>query len=191
VILLLDNYDSFTWNLYQYLGELGAEPRVLRNDALTADAALALHPARIVISPGPGTPAHAGISVELVRKAAAAGVPLLGVCLGHQAIGEAFGGRIVRAARAMHGKTSPIHHDGRTLFAGQPNPLTATRYHSLIVEKETLPAALEVSAWSGEGGEIMGLRHRTLPVEGVQFHPESLMTQGGLDLLRAFLAGSR
>ncbi len=191
MILLLDNYDSFTWNLYQYLGELGAETRVVRNDALTADAALALRPARIVISPGPGTPARAGISIELVRQAAAAGVPVLGVCLGHQAIGAAFGGRIVRAARAMHGKTSAIHHDGRTLFAGQPNPLTATRYHSLIVEKETLPATLEVSAWSGEGGEIMGLRHRTLPIEGVQFHPESLMTQGGLELLRGFLAGGR
>lgn len=187
MILLVDNYDSFTWNLYQYLGELGAETRVVRNDALSAEEMLALDPQRIVISPGPCTPDEAGVSVDLVRWAAGR-VPLLGVCLGHQAIGRAFGGRVVRARTPMHGKTSFVEHDGRTLFEGLPNPFLATRYHSLIVERETLPDVLEVSAWT-ENGTIMGLRHREHPVEGVQFHPESLLTEVGKDLLRRFVEG--
>jgi anthranilate synthase/aminodeoxychorismate synthase-like glutamine amidotransferase len=185
MLLLVDNYDSFTYNLYQYLGELGAETRVVRNDAMTAEEALALRPERIVISPGPGTPDQAGISLELIRRAAGR-VPLLGVCLGHQALGQAFGGRVVRAPTLMHGKTSPIHHDGRTVFAGLPDPFTATRYHSLIVERESVPDCLEVSAWT-VGGVVMGLRHRSLPLEGVQFHPESILTPTGKDLLRNFL----
>jgi anthranilate synthase/aminodeoxychorismate synthase-like glutamine amidotransferase len=186
MILLLDNYDSFTYNLYQYLGELGAEPRVVRNDEIGVDAALALRPGAIVISPGPGTPDQAGISLELVRRAAGR-VPLLGVCLGHQSLGQAFGGRVVRAPKPMHGKTSEIRHDGRTLFSGLPDPLTATRYHSLVVAREDLPACLEISAWTDDG-VIMGLRHREHPVEGVQFHPESIMTAAGKALLRNFLA---
>ena len=185
MLLLVDNYDSFTYNLYQYLGELGAEIRVLRNDEMTAEEALALRPEWIVISPGPGTPDQAGISLELVRLAAGR-VPLLGVCLGHQALGQAFGGRVVRAPTLMHGKTSPIHHDGRTVFAGLPDPFTATRYHSLIVDRDSVPECLEVSAWT-VGGIVMGLRHRTLPLEGVQFHPESILTAAGKDLLRNFL----
>jgi anthranilate synthase/aminodeoxychorismate synthase-like glutamine amidotransferase len=185
VILLVDNYDSFTYNLYQYLGQLGAETRVIRNDELTAQAALALRPERIVISPGPGTPDEAGITLDLIR-AAAGQVPLLGVCLGHQALGQAFGGKVVRAAKLMHGKTSEIHHDGRTVFAGLPVPFTATRYHSLVVDRESVPACLEVSAWTAEG-TVMGLRHRELPLEGVQFHPESILTHAGLDLLRNFV----
>ena len=185
MLLLVDNYDSFTYNLYQYLGELGASTRVVRNDELTAEEALALRPERIVISPGPGTPDQAGITLELIRRAAGR-VPLLGVCLGHQALGQAFGGRVVRAPTLMHGKTSPIHHDGRTVFAGLPDPFTATRYHSLIVERESVPDCLEVSAWT-VGGIVMGLRHRTLPLEGVQFHPESILTTSGKDLLRNFL----
>jgi anthranilate synthase/aminodeoxychorismate synthase-like glutamine amidotransferase len=185
VLLLVDNYDSFTYNLYQYLGELGASTRVLRNDEMTAEEALALRPERIVISPGPGTPDQAGITLELIRRAAGR-VPLLGVCLGHQALGQAFGGRVVRAPTLMHGKTSPIHHDGRTVFAGLPDPFTATRYHSLIVDRESVPECLEVSAWT-VGGIVMGLRHRTLPLEGVQFHPESILTTAGKDLLRNFL----
>jgi anthranilate synthase/aminodeoxychorismate synthase-like glutamine amidotransferase len=185
MILLVDNYDSFTYNLYQYLGELGAEPRVVRNDAISAEAALALRPAAIVISPGPGTPDQAGISLDLIRLAAGR-VPLLGVCLGHQSLGQAFGGRVVRASKLMHGKTSPIRHDGRTLFAGLPDPFTATRYHSLVVEREGLPGSLEVSAWTDDG-VIMGLRHREHPLEGVQFHPESILTDGGKALLRNFL----
>ena len=185
MLLLVDNYDSFTYNLYQYLGELGASTRVLRNDEMTAEEALALRPERIVISPGPGTPDQAGISLELISRAAGR-VPLLGVCLGHQALGQAFGGRVVRAPTLMHGKTSPIHHDGRTVFAGLPDPFTATRYHSLIVDRDSVPECLEVSAWT-VGGIVMGLRHRTLPLEGVQFHPESILTTSGKDLLRNFL----
>jgi anthranilate synthase/aminodeoxychorismate synthase-like glutamine amidotransferase len=186
VILLVDNYDSFTYNLYQYLGQLGAETRVVRNDEIGVTQALALNPERIVISPGPGTPDEAGITLELIR-AAAGKVPLLGVCLGHQALGQAFGGRVVRAARLMHGKTSEIEHDGRTVFAGLPRPFTATRYHSLVVDRDSVPACLEVSAWT-EDGTVMGLRHRELPLEGVQFHPESILTRAGMDLLRNFVA---
>jgi len=186
LILLIDNYDSFTFNLYQYLGELGAKIQVVRNDALTVEEALALGPERIVISPGPGTPETAGISIDLVR-AAAGRVPLLGVCLGHQALGRAFGGDVVRAPVLMHGKTSALEHDGRGVFAGLPRPLVATRYHSLIVAKETLPECLEVSAWTAEG-TIMGLRHREHALHGVQFHPESILTSAGRDLLRNFLA---
>ena len=185
MLLLLDNYDSFTYNLYQYLGELGADTRVVRNDELTAEEALALRPERIVISPGPGTPDQSGITLELIRRSAGR-VPLLGVCLGHQALGQAFGGRVVRAPTLMHGKTSPIHHDGRTLFAGLPDPFIATRYHSLIVDRGSVPECLEVSAWTAEG-IVMGLRHRSLPMEGVQFHPESILTAAGKDLLRNFL----
>jgi anthranilate synthase/aminodeoxychorismate synthase-like glutamine amidotransferase len=187
VLLLVDNYDSFTYNLYQYLGELGAQTRVVRNDEMTAAEALALGPERIVISPGPGTPDQAGISLELIRGAAGR-VPLLGVCLGHQALGQAFGGRVVRAPTLMHGKTSAIHHDGRTLFAGLPDPFTATRYHSLIVDRDSVPDCLEVSAWT-DCGIVMGLRHRTQALEGVQFHPESILTAAGKDLLRNFLEG--
>jgi anthranilate synthase/aminodeoxychorismate synthase-like glutamine amidotransferase len=182
VILLLDNYDSFTFNLYQYLGELGAEVRVVRNDALGVEDALALSPKAIVISPGPGAPKQGGISLGLVR---AARVPLLGVCLGHQAIGEAFGGEVVRAT-PMHGKTSSVHHDGRGVFSGLPNPLTATRYHSLVVKPDTVKPPLEISAWT-EDGAVMGLRHQALPIEGVQFHPESYLTEVGKDLLKNFL----
>jgi anthranilate synthase/aminodeoxychorismate synthase-like glutamine amidotransferase len=185
VLLLVDNYDSFTYNLYQYLGELGAEIEVVRNDALSAEAALALGPERIVISPGPCTPDEAGISLELIRRAAGR-VPLLGVCLGHQALGQAFGGEVVRAAKLMHGKTSRVHHDGRTVFAGLPTAFTATRYHSLVVARESVPDCLEISAWT-EDGVVMGLRHRELPLEGVQFHPESVLTTAGKDLLRNFL----
>jgi len=185
-VLLVDNYDSFTYNLYQYLGELGARTKVVRNDVMTADEALALEPGAIVISPGPGNPDQAGITLELIRKAAGR-VPLLGVCLGHQALGQAFGGRVVRAPELMHGKTSEVHHDGRTIFGGLPNPFTATRYHSLIVARESVPEALEVSAWTDDG-LVMGLRHRSLPLEGVQFHPESILTAAGKDLLRNFLA---
>lgn len=181
MFLLIDNYDSFTYNLWHYLGELGAQLLVRRNDALTADEALALQPEGIVISPGPCDPDRAGICLELIAKAAGK-VPVLGVCLGHQAIGQAFGGKVVRAARLMHGKTSPILHDGRTVFADLPCPFDATRYHSLLVERESLPACLEVSAWTAEG-EIMGLRHRQLDVEGVQFHPESVLTSEGKRLV--------
>ncbi len=183
MILLVDNYDSFTFNLYQYLGELGAAVKVVRNDALSVDEALALRPEKIVISPGPGTPDEAGISLELVRHSP---VPLLGVCLGHQALGQAFGGQVVRAAKLMHGKTSEIRHDGRTIFAGLPDVFTATRYHSLVVAPESVPDCLEVSAWT-DGGVVMGLRHRERPLEGVQFHPESILTTAGKDLLRNFL----
>jgi anthranilate synthase component 2 len=190
VILLIDNYDSFTFNLYQYLGELGEELKVVRNDQLTAEQALALAPERIVISPGPGNPDQAGISLDVIRRAADAGVPLLGVCLGHQSVGQAFGGQVVRAPKLMHGKTSLIHHDGRTLFVGLPVPFEATRYHSLIVARESVPAELEVSAWT-EDGVVMGLRHRAKPLEGVQFHPESILTAVGKDLLRNFLRVGR
>ncbi len=184
-VLLVDNYDSFTYNLYQYLGELGADTTVVRNDEISAEEALGRRPDRIVISPGPGTPDQAGISLELIRRAAGE-IPLLGVCLGHQALGQAFGGRVVRAAVLMHGKTSEIEHDGRTVFRGLPKPFTATRYHSLVVAADSVPECLEVSAWTADG-TIMGLRHRTLGVEGVQFHPESILTRAGHDLLRNFL----
>jgi anthranilate synthase component 2 len=187
---MIDNYDSFTYNLVQYLGELGVEVRVVRNDELSVAEALALQPERIVISPGPCTPSEAGISVELIR-AAAGRVPILGVCLGHQSIGQAFGGRVVKAHAVMHGKTSAIHHQQRGVFAGLAQPFEATRYHSLVVDERSLPAELEVTAWTqgADGGrdEIMGMRHRELPVEGVQFHPESILTQHGHDLLRNFL----
>ena len=188
LVLLIVNYDSFTYNLYQYLGELGARTTVVRNDVMTAEDALALEPRAIVISPGPGTPDQAGITLELIAKAAGR-VPLLGVCLGHQALGQAFGGRVVRAPKLMHGKTSEVHHDGKTIFRGLPDPFTATRYHSLIVARESVPDVLEVSAWT-EDGLVMGLRHRELPLEGVQFHPESILTVAGKDLLRNFLAVS-
>jgi anthranilate synthase/aminodeoxychorismate synthase-like glutamine amidotransferase len=185
MLLVIDNYDSFTYNLVQYLGELGQEVRVFRNDAVTVDEIADLKPDRIVISPGPCTPKEAGISVETITRLAGT-IPILGVCLGHQSIGEAFGGEVVRAARLMHGKTSLIRHDGKTIFRSLPNPFEATRYHSLIVRRDTLPACLEISAETAEG-EIMGLRHRTLSVEGVQFHPESILTRPGMDLLRNFL----
>jgi len=184
-VLLVDNYDSFTYNLYQYLGELGAATRVIRHDELSAEEALALEPKAVVISPGPGTPDQAGISLELIRRAAGR-VPLLGVCLGHQALGQVFGGLVVRAPRLMHGKTSAIHHDGRTVFAGLPDPFTATRYHSLVVDRASVPDCLEVSAWT-EDGLVMGLRHREHALEGVQFHPESILTTAGKQLLRNFL----
>ena len=186
MVFVLDNYDSFTYNLVQYLGELGEEIRVYRNDKITVDEIRRLKPDRIVISPGPCTPKEAGISIPLIQ-ALAGSVPILGVCLGHQSIGAAFGGDVVRAARLMHGKTSMIHHDGKTIFAGLPNPFEATRYHSLIVKRETLPACLEISAETREG-EIMGLRHREFVVEGVQFHPESILTSAGKQLLANFLA---
>ena len=184
-ILVLDNYDSFTYNLVQYLGELGAEVEVRRNDALPVESALAGGFERIVISPGPGVPARAGITVPLVRQAAGR-IPLLGVCLGHQAIGEAFGGKVVRAGAIFHGKTSEIHHDGRGVFRGLPNPFTATRYHSLVIDPSSLPSCLEVSARTADG-VIMGVRHREVRVEGVQFHPESILTPQGMALLANFL----
>ena len=185
MLLMIDNYDSFTFNLVQYFGELGAEVRVVRNDETTAEEALAAGPEAVVISPGPGTPDQAGISLDLIRGCAGR-VPLLGVCLGHQALGQAFGGKVVRAPRLMHGKTSEIEHDGRGVFAGLPRPFTATRYHSLVVDPGSVPGCLEVSAWT-DGGVVMGLRHRELPLEGVQFHPESILTGAGKDLLRNFL----
>ena len=190
MLLVLDNYDSFTYNLVQYAGELGADPVVYRNDALTVEAALALRPAAIVISPGPCTPREAGISVPLVR-AAAGRVPLLGVCLGHQAMGEAFGGRVVRAERLMHGKTTMVSHAGHPLFRDIPAPFEVMRYHSLVVSPADLPAELEVTAWSDDrapGAEIMALAHRTLPVYGVQFHPESVATRDGKRIRANFLA---
>ena len=188
-MLLIDNYDSFTFNLVHYLGELGAEVAVRRNDALDVQAAMALRPEGIVLSPGPCDPDRAGICVALTQAAAEAGVPLFGVCLGHQCIGQAFGGRVVRAGEIVHGKLATIHHDGRGAFAGIESPLRATRYHSLVVAREGLPDCLEVSAWL-EDGTIMGLRHRDRPVEGVQFHPESIASQHGHDLLRNFLRTS-
>jgi anthranilate synthase component 2 len=184
---MIDNYDSFTYNLVQYLGELGAEVHVRRNDAITLDEIAALDPDGIVVSPGPCTPKEAGISVPTIERFRGK-IPILGVCLGHQAIGAALGGDIVRAARIMHGKTSPIHHDGRGVFRGLANPFDATRYHSLVIERATLPAELEVSAWTAEG-EIMGVRHREMPLEGVQFHPESILTLEGKHLLKNFLDG--
>jgi len=185
MLLMIDNYDSFTYNLVQYFGELGQDLKVYRNDKITIAGVEAMKPERIVISPGPCTPREAGISVDVIRHFAGK-VPILGVCLGHQAMGEAFGGDVIRAPYLMHGKTSMIHHDGRTLFAGLPNPFEATRYHSLIIKRETLPAVLEVSAWTDDG-IIMGVRHRQFKVEGVQFHPESILTGAGKDLLRNFL----
>ncbi|MBI3393474.1 MAG: aminodeoxychorismate/anthranilate synthase component II [Nitrospirae bacterium] len=185
MLFLIDNYDSFTYNLVQYLGELGAEIEVVRNDQITIDGIAERNPSQIVISPGPCTPKEAGISVAAIKRFAGK-IPILGVCLGHQSIGEAFGGDVVRADRLMHGKTSMIRHDGKTIFKGLPNPFEATRYHSLIVRRETLPACLEISAETEEK-EIMGLRHRDYPVEGVQFHPESILTAAGKDLLRNFL----
>lgn len=186
MIVIIDNYDSFTYNLVQYLGELGAEMEVHRNDRITVEEIAARRPSHVVISPGPCTPNEAGISVDVVKRLAGR-MPILGVCLGHQSIGAAFGGDVVRAPRLMHGKTSMIRHDGRTVYSGLANPFEATRYHSLIVKRETLPKELEISAETDQG-EIMGLRHRTLPVEGVQFHPESILTRVGKDLLKNFLA---
>ncbi|HMM56404.1 MAG: aminodeoxychorismate/anthranilate synthase component II [Xanthomonadales bacterium PRO7] len=190
MLLMIDNYDSFTFNLVQYLGELGEDVRVARNDALTVDGIRKLAPSRIVISPGPGTPDEAGVTLDVIAELGGQ-IPILGVCLGHQSIGQAFGGRVIRAPQIMHGKTSPIHHNGKGVFAGLNNPFTATRYHSLVVEKSSLPACLEVTAWTqnadGSIDEIMGLRHKTLAIEGVQFHPESILTEHGHDLLRNFL----
>jgi anthranilate synthase/aminodeoxychorismate synthase-like glutamine amidotransferase len=186
MLLVIDNYDSFTYNLVQYLGELGQEVRVVRNDEIPAAAIAGLGPSHIVISPGPCTPNEAGISLDVI-KTYAGKIPILGVCLGHQSIGQAFGGKIVRAARVMHGKTSQIHHDGKGVFSGLPNPFEATRYHSLLIERASVPDALEVTARTSED-EIMAVRHRTLPVEGVQFHPESFLTTAGKDLLRNFIA---
>lgn len=186
MLLMIDNYDSFTYNLVQYLAELGEEVIVRRNDALTLEEMEKLKPRYLVISPGPCTPNEAGISLAAIKNFAGR-IPILGVCLGHQCIGQAFGGRVVRAKRLMHGKTSSINHDGKTIFRGLKNPFRATRYHSLIVEEETLPACLEVTAKS-EQGELMGIRHRQFPIEGVQFHPESILTEEGKKLLANFLA---
>ena len=190
MILMIDNYDSFTWNVVQYLGELGAEVKVVRNDEIAAEAIETLAPAKIVISPGPCTPNEAGISLEVIRRFAGR-IPILGVCLGHQCIGQAFGGRIVRARQVMHGKTSLIHHAGTGVFRGLANPFQATRYHSLVIEKESCPERLEVTAWTvdehGRLDEIMGVRHRDLAIEGVQFHPESILTEHGHALLANFL----
>jgi anthranilate synthase component II len=188
MLLVLDNYDSFTYNLVQYLGEMGAELAVHRNDAITLDAVEALGPQAIVVSPGPGTPAQAGLSSALIRRFTGR-CPILGVCLGHQCIGEVFGGRVGRVPAPIHGKTSHIHHDGRGVFAGLPDPFEATRYHSLVVHREGLPAALEASAWTDDG-LVMGLRHRDARVEGVQFHPESILTAAGKALLANFLRGA-
>jgi anthranilate synthase/aminodeoxychorismate synthase-like glutamine amidotransferase len=188
MILVIDNYDSFTYNLVQYLGELGAALHVVRNDAVDVAGVEALRPERIVISPGPGTPDQAGVSLEVIRRFGQE-IPILGVCLGHQAIGQAFGGTVARAKTQMHGKTSEIRHDGHGVFAGLSNPFTATRYHSLIILPDSVPADLEVTAWA-EDGEIMGVRHRTLPIEGVQFHPESILTLEGKRLLGNFLGAA-
>jgi anthranilate synthase component 2 len=190
MLLLIDNYDSFTFNLAQYLGELGQDVKVLRNDAIDIAGIRAFGSERIVISPGPGTPDQAGITLDLIRELAGT-LPILGVCLGHQAIGQAFGGKVVRAREIMHGKTSPVRHRGQGVFAGLADPFEATRYHSLVVERESLPDCLEITAWTersdGSFDEIMGLRHKALPVQGVQFHPESILTRHGHDLLRNFL----
>ncbi|MEZ5437060.1 MAG: aminodeoxychorismate/anthranilate synthase component II [Lysobacteraceae bacterium] len=191
MLLMIDNYDSFTWNLVQYLQELGEEVRVVRNDELSVDDIAALKPERIVISPGPCTPNEAGVSMAVIERLGPS-VPIFGVCLGHQSIGQVLGGKVVRARQIMHGKTSPMHHSGVGVFAGLENPFEATRYHSLIVERESLPDCLEITAWTEheDGGfdEIMGLRHKEWPLEGVQFHPESILTQHGHDMLRNFLA---
>lgn len=188
MILMLDNYDSFTYNLVQYMGELGADMQVHRNDKITLDEIEKLNPSKIVISPGPCTPEKAGISVDVVKQFAGR-IPILGVCLGHQSVASAFGGDIVKASRIMHGKTSMIHHDNKSVFKGLPQPFQATRYHSLVVKRETLPDCFDVSAWT-EQEEIMGIRHKELPVEGVQFHPESILTLQGKDLLKNFLVGA-
>lgn len=193
MLLMIDNYDSFTYNLVQYLSELGADVRVYRNDQITLAEIKKLAPAHIVISPGPCTPNEAGVSVEAIKQFAGK-IPLLGVCLGHQSIGQAFGGKIVHARELMHGKTSMIHHTGKGVFKGLPNPFEATRYHSLVIEKQSLPECLEITAWTqdaqGNMDEIMGVRHKTLDIEGVQFHPESILTQHGHDLLKNFLQAS-
>jgi len=191
MILVIDNYDSFTYNLVHYLNELGAETDVYRNDALSVGEAVGLHPEGVLLSPGPCTPNEAGICLDLIRNAPA-DLPILGVCLGHQSIGQAFGGDVIRAKALMHGKTSLIHHNDKGVFKGLPNPFTATRYHSLSVKRETLPEELEVTAWTDDG-EIMGFQHRTRPIYGVQFHPESIATEGGHQLLANFLelAGAR
>ncbi|RUS60047.1 aminodeoxychorismate/anthranilate synthase component II [Pseudorhodobacter sp. E13] len=186
MLLLIDNYDSFTYNLVHYLGELGADVRVVRNDAMDVQAAMALRPEMIVLSPGPCDPAQAGICLPLTLAAADAGIPLLGVCLGHQTIGEAFGGKVVRCHEIVHGKMGSMHHNGTGVFAGLPSPFLATRYHSLVVERDSLPDCLEANAWL-EDGTIMGLRHKSLPIEGVQFHPESIKSEHGHQLLRNFL----
>jgi len=187
MLLMIDNYDSFTYNLVQYFGELKQEVVVHRNDEITLDEIAALKPAHIVISPGPCTPNEAGVSVPLIGRFAGQ-IPILGVCLGHQSIGQAFGGKIIHAKQVMHGKTSAIRHESKGVFRDLPNPLQATRYHSLVIERETMPACLEITAWTDDG-EIMGVRHRTLPVEGVQFHPESILTERGHSLLDNFLQG--
>ncbi|CAN5492500.1 aminodeoxychorismate/anthranilate synthase component II [soil metagenome] len=191
MVFVLDNYDSFTYNLVQYMGELGAEMVIRRNDELTPAEVEALHPDKILISPGPCTPQDAGISIALIQHFASAGVatrvPILGVCLGHQAIGAAFGGNVVRAPKLMHGKTSEVEHDGKTIFSGIPSTMTCTRYHSLIVAEEGLPDELEVSARTTDGETIMALRHKTLPIEGVQFHPESVLTVHGKEIIKNFL----
>lgn len=190
MLLMIDNYDSFTYNLVQYLGELGADVQVYRNDEISVEQVIEIGPERIVISPGPCTPAEAGVSVPLIRSMAGR-VPILGVCLGHQAIGQAFGGHVVKAREVMHGKTSPVYHAGVGVFSGLEVPFQATRYHSLVVERESLPSCLEITAWTetGEGAldEIMGIRHREFAVQGVQFHPESILTRHGHDLLRNFI----
>ena len=191
MLLMIDNYDSFTFNIVQYFGELGAEVRVIRNDEIDVPGIAALDPEQLVISPGPCTPAQAGVSVEAIR-AFAGKIPILGVCLGHQSIGQAFGGRIVHARAVMHGKTSPIHHRSVGVFADLPNPFEATRYHSLVIERDSLPDCLEVTAWTERDGtqdEIMGVRHRELDVQGVQFHPESILTEHGHQMLKNFLDG--
>jgi anthranilate synthase component 2 len=188
MVVVVDNYDSFTYNLVQYLGELGAEVRVMRNDAATVETIRAARPDHIVISPGPGRPENAGVTMDVIREMGR-DTPILGVCLGHQAIGAVFGGAVIRAAVPMHGKTSTIEHDGRGIFGGLPEPFLASRYHSLIVADEAFPSALEVTARAKEDGTIMGLRHRSWPVYGVQFHPESILTGDGLRLLRNFLEG--
>ena len=192
MLLVIDNYDSFTWNLVQLIGELGVEPVVRRNDELSVDDVVRMAPERIVISPGPCTPAEAGISVDVIRRLGAE-TPILGVCLGHQAIGAAYGGTVVRARRIMHGKVSPIAHTGADIFHGLPTPLRMTRYHSLVIEASSLPDTLEVLAWTDEAGwedEIQAVRHRTHPVRGVQFHPESIASEAGRDLLRNFLGAT-
>jgi anthranilate synthase component 2 len=187
-VLVIDNYDSFVYNLVQYLGELGAEPLVHRSDALTLDEIVAIDPDAVLVSPGPGRPEDAGLSNAVIERFAG-WRPVLGVCLGHQCIGQVYGGDVVRAPEIMHGKTSLIHHDGTGVFAGRPSPFEATRYHSLVVDRASVPDALQVTAWTDDG-VVMGLRHRTLAVEGVQFHPESILTASGHDLLRNFLAGA-
>ena len=187
MLLMIDNYDSFTYNLVQYFAELGTEVVVHRNDEITLEQIEAIHPQHIVVSPGPCTPNEAGISVPVIKQFAGR-IPILGVCLGHQSIGQAFGGRIIHAKQLMHGKTSEIRHNNSSVFRGLPNPFSATRYHSLVIERESLPNCLEITAWTDDG-EIMGVRHKTLAVEGVQFHPESILTEHGHDMLKNFLEG--